>query len=52
VCTRVRCAADLSPAGGTKQEVFEQIVRFTLASDYAAIKQSIGDFLPSKCRNF
>lgn len=29
------------PAGGTKQEVFEQIVRFTLSSDFGRTKQSV-----------
>jgi DNA invertase Pin-like site-specific DNA recombinase len=29
------------PAGGTKQEVFEQIVRFTLSNEYARTKETI-----------
>lgn len=31
-----------TPVGGTKQEVIEQIARFTLSSSYAASKQSMG----------
>jgi hypothetical protein len=29
------------PVAGTKQEVFEQIMRFTLSNDFALTKQSV-----------
>jgi hypothetical protein len=29
------------PVGGTKQEVFEQIVRFTLAAEYRQTKEEV-----------
>ena len=31
-----------SPVGGTKQDVFEQIVRFTLSSDYEHSREVVG----------
>ena len=30
------------PVAGTKQDVFEQIVRFTLSSEYAQTKELVG----------
>lgn len=38
------------PVAGTKQEVFEQILRFTLSRDFALTKQSV-ESLMGYCRS-